>query len=768
MIPELRRRLASQHLTERERRIARLVLMYRRLEARHARTLPAGRPGRGIDVPPIDRIEQVEHALITTRTYDDFTTTLEKTADIHAATVAAWRTMMNRGREGRARTLALAIQHNPETALAGDVCRAILALYDWQPGFAWELLRRHDVAKVLALAPGEFFRAAFAVAPDEGARVLRQLRSGKLSPPITAVGWRGIANVSFARGEEELSAWALEQAVAGAGDNEAILARAAELRRWYGRRSQRSELDADRPIAFVLLDDSSPQPHQRRRAGQAGPRQPRAILRRLVRRNVRFDGDPALVRRANDLVARTDPDRALDAADTTVWLYAAGRNATAYADVPRGTWLFAIGRLPLPLFGMTPNFPFDERYRPVFASITVDGVAGLRTLTPETLEYLRRYGPVGCADWDTYYLMRAADVPAFLASDAPGSIGAAITRIIAGDDEAAVYDAWRAACADAVQTRIARDADYAAPLPLKLNIDAVCRSVRAKQVVVERTEPGPGGPEINLEFSLDGNLKHQMEVCLDSIVRRASRSIRLFVMCRDHGRSDFDRLAKMFPTVSFVWLPTDSIDYGNLASMIAHITIATMDRLLLPEVLKDVDRVVHHDIDAVCLADIAELADLDLQGSPLAAASSTRWRYLSGFNELRGTAYRLRAQGHPELAEELIARTHLRHKFDFGVFNAGVMVFDLARMRADRFCQEFFPYVERYEMNDQAVLNAYAGNDRFVLDRGWNWCPRLEDLEHPKVVHWAGRFKPWKPAWVRAREIWDAAEADAAATRSAG
>jgi hypothetical protein len=233
-----------------------------------------------------------------------------------------------------------------------------------------------------------------------------------------------------------------------------------------------------------------------------------------------------------------------------------------------------VGKLPLPLFGMNPTFPFDDRYRPVFASIAVDGVSGLRGLTPAAIEQLRRCAPVGCADWDTYYLMRALDVPAFQAEDASDCLGSLVTRIIAGDSEQAVYDAWQAACAQAVSKSLARDRDYTEPLPIELDIQEVCRAIRAKEVVVERSEPAGNGPEINVEFSLDGNIKHQMVVCLDSIVRRASRPIRLFVMCRDHDGADFARLAALFPTVSFVWLPTDEVDHGDLAAMISHITMA--------------------------------------------------------------------------------------------------------------------------------------------------------------------------------------------------
>lgn len=762
VLSKLLRRVAPRGLVTRKQRTDRLVEMYERIERRHVSPWPVGRRGLLIELPPVERIEKVERAALAKKTYDDFTTTLERSADIQEASVAAFRSVINRRREGRARTIALALQRDPATALAGDACRAILAIYDWQPEFAWELLQRQPLEKILPLAPGEYFRAGFAVAPDEAADTLARLLAGEVACTIPARGWRGIANVAFATGHEDLSSRALDNVATAPDASPALTASCDRLRGWYGRRSSRSELDADRPIAFALLDDRSPQQAVNRK-GKPDHRQKRVVLRALARRaNTSFDGDVRLVRQVHDLMARADPARAGDPAAAPVWLYPAGRNATAYADVPQGTWLVVIGHLPRELFGMTPGFPFDERYRPVFASLRADTVADLRALTPSALEQLRGCGPVGCADWDTYYLMRAADVPAFLADDAPDIVDTLVTRILAGDDEASVYAAWRSAAGPAVSKAAARDKEFAQPLPLRLDVEAACRSIRSQTVVIERREPGPSGPEINLEFSLDGNLKRQMVVCLDSVVRRASRPIRLFVLCRDHGPRDYERLAELFPTVSFVWLPTDNVEHGELGVGIDHITIATMDRLLLPELLADKDRIIHQDIDTVCLTDIAALDDLDLGGHPIAAATSTRGRYQSGFNETRGTAYRLRLQGRHELADELVARSHLRHKLDFDVFNAGVTVFDLARMRADNFCREFFPYAERYEMNDQAVLNAYTGSDRLVLDSAWNWCPRLEDIDEPKIVHWAGRFKPWNPAWTRAEEIWQAAEADAA------
>jgi lipopolysaccharide biosynthesis glycosyltransferase len=328
----------------------------------------------------------------------------------------------------------------------------------------------------------------------------------------------------------------------------------------------------------------------------------------------------------------------------------------------------------------------------------------------------------------------------------------------AGEDE--VYAVWRDVCAADVALAEQRRADVP-PLPDNgFDVQAVCDAIRARSVVVERSEPGPGGSEICVEFSLDGNLKHQLEVVLHSIVSLASRPIRAFVLCRDHTSEDYERLAKRFPTVSFEWLPTDEVDYGQITGMISHISVATMDRLLVPDLLPEVQRLIHHDLDALCFTDLAELYDIEMAESPIAARTTPNPDHLSGFFSFIRASEWMRSD--TSLAREFILRTHSEHDFDFDTFNAGIMVFNLGQMRADGFCRNYFPYAQRFGLNDQAVLNAYAGGRRFVLDPAWNWNPRHEIMAEPKIAHWAGPIKPWGHRWVQGKELWRAAERDLA------
>jgi hypothetical protein len=59
---------------------------------------------------------------------------------------------------------------------------------------------------------------------------------------------------------------------------------------------------------------------------------------------------------------------------------------------------------------MRYGFPLHAGLRPIFISFHCNK---RELLTDEAVEYLRRYGPVGCRDWTTVYLLLSVGVPAF-------------------------------------------------------------------------------------------------------------------------------------------------------------------------------------------------------------------------------------------------------------------------------------------------------------------------------------------------------------------
>ncbi|MFE6971726.1 glycosyltransferase [Isoptericola sp. NPDC057653] len=329
--------------------------------------------------------------------------------------------------------------------------------------------------------------------------------------------------------------------------------------------------------------------------------------------------------------------------------------------------------------------------------------------------------------------------------------------LLSGAPADEVYAAWRAACAPEVARAKAAFERPAAELPLSFDVDAACRTARESRVVVPATTPRPGEP-VHAAVALDANLKAQMEVVVQGMVAGTARPLHVVALTRDHTGADHDRLAALFPEVTFEWIACDDIDYGPVLGMLSHITVSTMDRLLLPELLPDVDRLVYHDIDALTLVDLATLHDVELDGAPLAARASVGHGVRSGLGNLLRSGRRLSAS--PGAANELFRTMYARHPGDFAAFNAGILVLDLARMRADEFTRRFVPFVEHYGLNDQEVLNCYAGSGYRRLDPAWNMWPSQETVREPRILHWAGHQKPWDAGrYVLERERWDEAGA---------
>ncbi|WP_129785446.1 glycosyltransferase [Promicromonospora panici] len=343
------------------------------------------------------------------------------------------------------------------------------------------------------------------------------------------------------------------------------------------------------------------------------------------------------------------------------------------------------------------------------------------------------------------------------------AVAPAMAKILAGASRDEVYATWRATVADEVERALAvHDAPVPAPSGTCSVADVVA-GVRATRVVVQAAEPravhATGGPTrpLNVAVALDGNLRSQMEVVVAGVVRHTERPVRVIALTRDHTPADHDRLAGLFPEVTFEWYACDGIDYGTVLGMLKHITVATMDRLLLPELLPHLDRVLYHDLDALSVVDLAELYDADLGGAPLAARPSVSYNYRHGIgNVIRST----RLLGHaPEAARDLVRAMTQRHRYGYQGFNAGILLLDLAVMRADRFTYEYVPYAERYGLNDQDVLNAYAGSRYRPLDPRWNAWPTQEIVAEPGLIHWAGPVKPWHDdRYVLLKEHWTTTE----------
>lgn len=807
------------------------------------------------------------------KVYVDFFQMLCIDGDFDRAAVTSTRNLIARSETSRARSIAQVFQRYDELRPIADICLALCAFVEPMPKPAWTLFTRNDLGLVVRWAANEYFQLAFRLDPATAAASLTRVLSGEIRLEADPDIWIQIAYHGFSAGSLDLAEQALKRAetalakVTGRDRRARLQARVSTLREWLERAARAVQpVEApDGEIPFALVGFKHPDWSSTSR-DLDDPLETLGALGHLLRHDgVQFSGDPGLVAAAERLRGDVPPGRRISGSTKTVRLFEVDRDVSRYAAVPEGTWTIVSEWFTLPLAGSRYDIPLNPKLRPIFISfhITPDALSA-----PGAIEYLRKYAPIGCRDWDTVFLLHAAGVPAFFSGaltmtldtvvapiarpssnttfvdSAPDGAGeqrsrispdvkerdlganltaaadelrryrdggtrlvtsdlrfylaaravgcpaefrprdagdyrvidfmqladddfAAVQRgisdklaavlgaVLAGRPEIEVYETWRTVCAAEVAAAEAELHSITWDPELNFDLDKACNVIRSASVIVERSEPGPGGPEINVEFSVDENYKHQLDIVLDSVIENTSRPVRAFVLCRGHGQDDFDRLARLFPTVSFVWLPTDNVHYGPIPDKIRWATIVTMDRTILPVLLGDVDRIIHFDLDALCLGDLAELFDVDLEGTAIAAVDAPQPIYVGGLETFRRTARRLRRDGQLDVARELIIRTHSQHQFDFEIFNAGIMVLDLAKMRVDDVCVRYLGYIPRFGINGQVVMNVYVGRDRKKVDADWNRLVRLEVAGPPKVAHWAGPYKPWRDHhYVTARELW--------------
>ncbi|HYO43951.1 MAG TPA: TylF/MycF/NovP-related O-methyltransferase [Candidatus Limnocylindrales bacterium] len=328
-------------------------------------------------------------------------------------------------------------------------------------------------------------------------------------------------------------------------------------------------------------------------------------------------------------------------------------------------------------------------------------------------------------------------------------IADAFATILSGAGEAAVYARWRELTADRVAEARRRFEAPVADSPTTIDIAAAVASAKAASRRFGPHESVDRATVSDVVIAFDQNLTYPAAVLVESMVANTAGPLRLWVLARGLGDPYFEWLASAFPELPMTILPCDGITYqtsGPKRRIPSRITVSTMDRLLLPAMLEDVRRVVYIDIDTLVLDDVRTLARMDLGGHPVAARDSnvseaSEWQRAGRpldeplATELRRAMGRLHGYGHPAL-------------------NAGVLVMDLDRMRADDFTSRYLGFGERYGLHDQDTMLAYVGAERAVIDPGWNAMPVLEDVSEPHLIHWASFPKPWDPELTFEQPRW--------------
>ncbi len=314
--------------------------------------------------------------------------------------------------------------------------------------------------------------------------------------------------------------------------------------------------------------------------------------------------------------------------------------------------------------------------------------------------------------------------------------------IFAGQNRDEVMSLWKSLCA----TEVAFAENYRTTFPAapgsSVDVSQVLQDI--KHQVVSFPSASGRVNSTKLAFALDQNLKDQLAIVLQSIVDNMKEPADVHVLCRGLDQAYYQQLHDFFPEFNFFFYNFDLIDYGDNLRMLSHTTVSTMDRLFLPELLADIDKVLYLDVDILVRADITELFNLEL-GDNVLAGKRTK---LKTWRNLVRLITRASLHLTPQNAWELRRRLHATVDMTRGTFNAGVLLLNLRLMRAEEFTANHLYLIEFCAFNDQDALNVYGGARVLELDAAWNHVPNQDECEEPKIIHWAGPNKPWKKMYV--------------------
>ena len=784
---------------------------------------------------------------------------LERGRALDVAVIDEVRTLLADGTPGRALALAESLLDDAGTTMLGRVAAGIIAHERSYIALAWAHLREVPPVTWARLAPAEYVRSGLARAPDETLQAVRALVDDD-PPNVPAESWYELLAAVFGYGDQELARRVFDvfdQHVSRdvPGWSEGPMHR-DWMRSWVAADADSPTAPApagERPV-LAIMDYGHP--GATRASANIGDHiQSIAALAHVVRhRGVRLHGEGELVDLLTTLRDRTRPEFARDDLEADLEVMAVHRDASMYQPIPEGTWVLCLGWYMHALFTMRHGFPLHRNLRPIFVSFHCNK---RNLLTPEAVEYLRRYGPVGCRDWTTTHLLTSMGVPAFFSGcltttiggvfpDAPApradapvayvdvqteavpedavtyghsslkvrrrsfvanarialerldtyrrehsrvvtsrlhchlplrSIGVEtefvpanradvrfhglvdisdqefetirsgltekleriLRPMIAGEPEADVYAAWRAATADdvaAAERELRRDVALQAPAAKWAT--RVPRVVGATKTYSTRST----NREAPVDCAVFLHPRHVRGAAalLDSLAEHTSRPVRLWALAPPE--TPVDRLATAFPEVTINSIPLKSLGKrGRQLSLV-----------LLPGLIPDVERLLVLPTPAVVTTDVCELADLELGSHALAAPTRLGTAQISGFAVINTAANRLRDR--PAAAAELRRAALARHGFDFDAFSVAPLVLDLGRLRREGFMDEGLKLASTFRLNDVEILHFLTGPNRAHVPERWAVVPTRTPERGPGLRHWADSPKPWNDVLTPERELW--------------
>jgi lipopolysaccharide biosynthesis glycosyltransferase len=265
---------------------------------------------------------------------------------------------------------------------------------------------------------------------------------------------------------------------------------------------------------------------------------------------------------------------------------------------------------------------------------------------------------------------------------------------------------------------------------------------------------------VNVAFCFDRNFLKPAAVAITSLVVNAHKCCYNIycVITQDVDLLDknyINSIVRRFSPASNVHFIEEEGSF-DLSKTTDRSSKAIYFRMLLPELLPDIDKIIYLDIDLIVCEPLLNLYNTDIGDNLLAGVlnhfnSRIRWLVLE----------------HNFLYKEL----KLNRK---EYINSGVLIMNLQKLREINLTKLWIDLSQKYLFwaVDQDILNCICEGKKFLLPLKYNYNPlcitdfeilasekmiRQDDMEDAKnaaaIIHFFGKKKPWKTD-CPASEIW--------------
>lgn len=249
---------------------------------------------------------------------------------------------------------------------------------------------------------------------------------------------------------------------------------------------------------------------------------------------------------------------------------------------------------------------------------------------------------------------------------------------------------------------------------------------------------------MNIVCATDNNYIQHCGVMLTSLFEN-NRLDNIHIYLLTEGLSDKNKLSLKQIIESydgyFHYCKIDSLLIKNCPiKETDHLSLATYYRLLIPWILPESEfKTIYLDCDIVVESSLIELWQTDISDYAIA-----------GVDEL-GTH-----------CSDVFER--LKINSNYGYFNAGVLLINIAYWRKHEITDKCFEYMKEHRIriiaHDQDILNALLYDKCLHLDCRWNMeeafyhvnvvdsnkqILNLSTLSNPSIIHYTWKPKPWEP-----------------------